>query len=54
MELENTLLGKLLSQKQSPSLENGELIEGKVISIQGTEVFVDLHPYGTGIIYGKE
>jgi len=54
MELENTLLGKLLSGDENPSLEVGELIEGNVISIQGTQVFVSLHPYGTGIIYGKE
>ena len=54
MELENTILGKLLAGADTPALEVGELIEGNVISIQGTQVFVDLHPYGTGIIYGKE
>ncbi|MFT7328327.1 MAG: small subunit ribosomal protein S1 [Crocinitomicaceae bacterium] len=54
MELENTLLGKLLAQNEIQALEAGELIEGKVISIQGTQVFVNLHPHGTGIIYGKE
>jgi small subunit ribosomal protein S1 len=54
MELENTLLGKLLIESEIPALELGELIEGDVISIQGTQVFVNLHPHGTGIIYGKE
>lgn len=54
MELENTILGKLLAGSETPALELGELIEGNVISIQGTQVFVNLHPHGTGIIYGKE
>ncbi|MFT6361180.1 MAG: small subunit ribosomal protein S1 [Candidatus Paceibacteria bacterium] len=54
MELENTILGKLLAESETPVLEAGELIEGNVISIQGTQVFVNLHPHGTGIIYGKE
>lgn len=51
---ENTVLGKLLQNNDIQLLEAGELIEGKVISIQGTQVFVDLRPHGTGIIYGKE
>ena len=50
----NTPLGKILSQEEHVTPEVGELIEGNVISIQGTQVFVDLHPHGTGIIYGKE
>ncbi|MCA9352637.1 S1 RNA-binding domain-containing protein [Patescibacteria group bacterium] len=54
MDLQNTILGKLLAGNTAPILETGELVEGKVISIQGTQVFVDLHPNGTGIIYGKE
>jgi len=32
----------------------GELIEGKVIGIEKNGVFIDLPPFGTGIIYGKE
>ncbi|MCA9351991.1 S1 RNA-binding domain-containing protein [Patescibacteria group bacterium] len=54
MDLSNTLLGKLLAKNEAPALETGELIEGKVISIQGTQVFVNLYPHGTGIIHGKE
>jgi small subunit ribosomal protein S1 len=54
MELENTILGKLLAGSETPVLELGGLVEGTVISIQGTQVFVNLHPHGTGIIYGKE
>lgn len=32
----------------------GSMIEGNVISIEKNSVFVDLHPFGTGIIFGKE
>ncbi|MDO8564989.1 MAG: S1 RNA-binding domain-containing protein, partial [bacterium] len=32
----------------------GELIEGVVISSVAGRVYVDLHPFGTGIIYGRE
>ena len=32
----------------------GDLIEGKIIEQKGSSLFVDLGPYGTGIIYGKE
>lgn len=32
----------------------GELIEGAVITSGEGKVFVDLHPFGTGIIYGRE
>lgn len=48
------ILNKLIEQDQHHELEVGQLIEGNVISIQGTQVFVELKPHGTGIIYGKE
>lgn len=32
----------------------GDIVEGVVISISHGKVFVDLRPYGTGIIYGRE
>ena len=32
----------------------GELIEGKVIGIEKNSIFIDLPPFGTGIIYGRE
>lgn len=50
----NTFLYKLLDQDETKDIELDQIIEGKVISIQGTQVFVELKPYGTGIIYGKE
>ena len=50
----NTFLYKLIEADETPVLEVDQIIEGNVISIQGTQVFVELKPYGTGIIYGKE
>jgi len=34
--------------------ENGDLIEGPVISVEKAAVYIDLPPFGTGIIYGRE
>ncbi len=51
---QKTFLYKLLEQDETKELELDQIVEGTVISIQGTQVFVDLTPYGTGIIYGKE
>jgi small subunit ribosomal protein S1 len=32
----------------------GDLVEGPVVAITKNKVFVDLHPFGTGIIFGRE
>ena len=46
-------MGALLSEtKNFPT--TGELIDGSVIAIEKSCIYVDLPPYGTGIIYGKE
>ena len=50
----DTVLYKLLDQDETKPLEIDQIVEGTVISIQGMQVFVNLHPYGTGIIYGRE
>ncbi len=45
----------------SPFFENipvppqeGQLVEGPVVAITKGKVFIELHPFGTGIIYGRE
>ena len=38
--------------KVRPALE--ELVEGPVIAVDKSAVYIDLPPYGTGIIYGRE
>jgi small subunit ribosomal protein S1 len=46
-------MGKLLiSSVTPPSI--GDLVEGPVIAIDKKGVFIDLKPYGTGIIFGRE
>lgn len=42
----------LTAAKQPPTV--GDIIEGKIIAHHKSSVFVDVHPFGTGIIYGRE
>lgn len=48
-----TYMGKLLVNTVTPP-SIGDLVEGPVIAIDKKGVFIDLKPYGTGIIYGRE
>ena len=32
----------------------GDIVEGPVIALDRARVYIDLHPFGTGIIYGRE
>lgn len=48
-----TLMSKLFSETANPP-KSGDVIEGPVLSIEKSSVYVDLFPYGTGIIYGRE
>lgn len=50
----NTFLYRLIDQNEVKDIELDQIIEGNVISIHGAQVFVELKPYGTGIIYGRE
>lgn len=41
--------------EQSPARPQvGELVEGKVVALGRAKVYVDLFPWGTGVIYGRE
>lgn len=48
-----TYMGKLLVDTANPP-SVGDLVEGPVIAIDKKGVFIDLKPYGTGIIFGRE
>jgi small subunit ribosomal protein S1 len=48
-----SLMGELFGKTIEPP-KVGDLVEGPVIVIHRSRVFVDLPPYGTGIIYGRE
>ena len=50
---ESSKMASLLNE--IPNLpENGDLVEGSVIGIEKNSIFIDLPPFGTGIIYGRE
>ncbi len=50
---DNTLMGQLAKEIPTPP-QVEELVEGPVISIDKGAVYIDLPPFGTGIIYGRE
>ncbi len=47
------LMGQLLNETVAPGVL-GDLVEGVVIAVSKAAVYIDLHPFGTGIIYGRE
>jgi len=46
-------MAELLRATQKPPVVD-DVVEGPVIAVGRARVFVDLHPFGTGIIYGRE
>lgn len=48
-----SIMTHVLASTENPPV-NGDLIEGSVIDIAKAAVYIDLPPYGTGIIYGRE
>jgi small subunit ribosomal protein S1 len=52
-KVELSSVGKMLEKTELPP-QIDDLVEGQVILLQKSSVFIDLAPYGTGIIYGRE
>jgi small subunit ribosomal protein S1 len=52
-KIELSSIGKMLEKAETPPQVDA-LVEGPVISIQKSSVYIDLTPFGTGIIYGRE
>ena len=46
--------GKLILDKSAPMPKNEDLVEGPVILITRSAVYIDLKPFGAGIIFGRE
>jgi small subunit ribosomal protein S1 len=46
-------VGKMLEKTDMPK-DVEALVEGKVLAIEKSAVYIDLAPYGTGIIFGRE
>lgn len=49
----STVMGKMVASMKNPP-QIGDLVEGPVIAIEKSSIYVDLAPFGTGIIYGRE
>lgn len=49
----NSLMAKLVIDSATP-YTIGDLVEGPVVSIERNAIYIDLRPFGTGIIFGKE
>lgn len=52
-KIELSSIGKMLDKAELPP-QLDALVEGPVISIQKSSVYIDLAPFGTGIMYGRE
>lgn len=46
-------MAKYLGESATPPSE-GDLVEGPVIGIEKARLYIDLAPFGTGLIYGRE
>lgn len=51
-ETKAAMAAKMLDIPNPPAL--GDVVDGKVIGIEKNALYVDLPPFGTGIIYGRE
>jgi len=47
-----TVMGKLVGSMKNPP-QIGDLVEGPVLAIEKSSIYIDLAPFGTGIIYGR-
>src|SRR3989344_2187073 len=52
-EKANSAMQKIVADSPNPPLTE-DIIEGKVIGIDKAAIYVDLAPFGTGIIFGRE
>lgn len=48
-----SIMGGFVASMKTPPII-GDLVEGPVIAIEKSHVYIDLAPFGTGIIYGRE
>jgi small subunit ribosomal protein S1 len=51
---DETIMEKLLGQNPVAFPTAGETIVGKVIEVSTSEIYMDLTPFGTGVVMGKE
>jgi small subunit ribosomal protein S1 len=53
-ETQTSLMGKLLEEGNFHFPQVGETTEGTVINVSSNEIYLDLAPFGTGMVMGKE
>lgn len=53
-EKDTSPMGKLISQKAIYFPQVGDTTEGEVIDVSSNEIYLDLTPFGTGIVLGRE
>ena len=51
---QSAAMKSLVADNTIKAIEVGELVEGTVLVIDGMSMYVDLPPYGTGVIFGRE
>lgn len=51
---ENAAMAKLVEKDERKELHKDDLIEGNVVAIEGTAVYLDIPGYSSGLIYGRE
>lgn len=52
-KIESSIMNAILDEKVT-SIKVDDIVEGKVLAIEKSAVFIDVEPFGTGIIYGVE
>lgn len=53
VEVPASVMQAFADQAQEPPKE-GEIVEGKVLALDRARLYIDLPPFGTGVIYGRE
>ncbi|KKW37734.1 hypothetical protein A2852_01225 [Candidatus Adlerbacteria bacterium RIFCSPHIGHO2_01_FULL_54_23] len=52
-DVPESVMQALAAQAQEPPKE-GDIVEGKVLALDRAKLYIDLPPWGTGVIYGRE
>ena len=50
---EESIMEKVVNDAPNPP-EEGDLVDGEILGFEKAKVYIDLSPFGTGIIYGRE
>src|ERR1041385_3029959 len=50
---DNSIMGLLAAGIPEPP-KDGDIVEGSVIALDHARLYIDLPPWGTGVIYGRE